>query len=98
MDLAALLTGGGVLSLLAIGFIYLLAGNRADRVDYRKELADERTERERLETLLDEERKRRRAAEDREAKLAREVAGLSERVEHLSAEVARLRAQLGLVP
>lgn len=90
-ELATIVGGGSVLALLTTAFAFFLSGARADR----KELADERAERDKVEKELDAERALRRASEDREAKLSREVSRLSERVEHLSAEVAQLRAQLG---
>lgn len=93
-ELATLLTGGGILSVVGLAFFYLAAGSRVDR----KALADERDETERVQAQLDNERVLRRAAEDREAALARQVARLSEKVDHLSAEVAKLRAQLGTPP
>lgn len=95
MDVVAtLLTGGSVLGLLAVGFIYLLSGNRADRVDYRKALAQERAERAEVEKELDVALTRARAAEDREATNAREAKRLGEKVDNLTAQVANLTAQV----
>lgn len=102
MDLTPLITAGGGLGALAMVVIYLLGSNRADRKAAREELAEsdaradaaEARERD-LQLQLDDARAARRAAEDREAALAREVAGLREEVAGLRAEVERLRAALG---
>lgn len=79
MDIAALLSAGGG-GLLVVGFIYLLAGNRADRQQY-EDLVD-RAEaraaavetRERVaQAALDEEMRKRRSAEDEAADLRRKL-------------------------
>lgn len=106
MDPTQLIQQGGIPAVLAVLVIligYLLNSNRLDRKAYREAVADadrradaaearERLKQQELDKALAD----KRAAEDREAKMAREVASLSERVDHLSGEVARLRSQLGL--
>lgn len=102
MDLTQIigLSGFGGLVLL-VG--YFFAGNRNDRVDYRKALAELRTElaAERaanaaIEQQLDTERGLRRTAEDEKAEAKREVGALGYENAHLRAENARLHSQLGL--
>lgn len=91
-ELAVTLLGGGsVLGLLTLAFGFFLKGARDDR----RELNEERAKLEAAEKSRDEERALRRAAEDREAKLAREVTRLSEEVALLRNEVERLRAEVG---
>jgi predicted nucleic acid-binding Zn-ribbon protein len=93
----ALGTGGGLLVFSSVIFA-LLRSNRADRgqantqikdAEKRADAAERRAER--IQKLLDEARQERRAAEDREAAIAREMAKLRDQVEGLTNEVARLR-------
>lgn len=65
------------------------AASEIKDAEKRADAAEERAER--LQLLLDEARAQRRAAEDREAAVAREVEKLREQVEILSGEVAKLR-------
>lgn len=81
----------GVGTLVAVAVWGMLRSSSADR----SELRDERTRLDGAQNALDAERKLRRQAEDREAELARQVAGLTARIDELAAEVARLRSQLG---
>lgn len=101
-DLAPLLGSGSIGALLAVVIFYLLNGNRQDRAQYadlvkdaeaRADAADLR--RAAAEKQLDHERAERRKVEDDYAKLAREVHGLREQVERLTAQVARLRSEVG---
>lgn len=95
--LEALVPAGGVSGVLALVIGYLLNANRRDRQDYRQAVAterDQRAEAERekdaVERQLDEERERRRKAEDATAQALAEITGLRSQVKHLEDEVARL--------
>ena len=106
------LVTGGVAGALVLVIGYLLVSNRKDRVDYRaavsaadartaaadKRYDDEVADHARTELQLDDERERRRAAEDQLARLATEVAGLRDRIKHLEEEVARQRTGGGGAP
>lgn len=95
--LEALVPAGGVAGVLAMVIGYLLNANRRDRQDYRQAVAAEREQRAKaeaetdaVERQLDDERERRRAAEDATAKALAEITGLRQQVKHLEVEVARL--------
>lgn len=97
-------TGGG-LGILAVVIIYLLGSNRSDRgqalerIKQANQRADAALKREaELQERLDQVLRDRRAAEDREAKLALQVGQLREEVASLRAEIARLRDVVGTVP
>lgn len=79
-ELAPLLGAGGVFGVLALVIFHLLASNRADRQQYETfagRAAADVTAAEKREAdawlLVEQERKERWAAEDRSARLARQV-------------------------
>lgn len=100
-DLAPLLGyGGGGIALALVAYLFNsmrgLVGAQAERAKDAEERRDQ------LELQLDEAREGRRKAEDRADMQAREVHGLrnqiqelTAKVERLTQEVARLRAQVG---
>ena len=103
-DLAPIAPQLGVFTALVIVIGYLLNGMRKDRGQYeeaidnaerRADAADQR--RRDAEADRDRALAEKRTADDQAAAVLREVHGLREQVERLTAEVVRLRTRLGVI-
>lgn len=93
--------GASGFSLVLVGFVYLFGITRSALRQSNEDLkaakqreAEARTEADGLETRLDEERARRRAAEDREADTARELAGLRREVAGMRSDIQQVKEQV----
>lgn len=100
-ELAPLLGGGGIFSVLAIVIGWLLKSNRDDRQQAEEQITaankrakEARAETAELEREIDAEQARRRKAEEERADLALEVKGLRSDITNLSAEVESLRKSM----
>lgn len=88
------LTGAGAFGLLVALIGYLFAANRTDRRDYRSALRAEEKAHDLTQQRLDEERERRRKAEDMLAETGRQLAALRGEVAHANELIAKLQAQM----
>lgn len=88
------ITGAGAFGLLALLIGYLFTANRADRRDYRSALRSEERAHDLTQQRLDDERERRRKAEDTLAETGRKLDALRRDISHANELIAKLQTQI----